>query len=94
MKKEPSAAYTDLFGEVRPDAPKELPKGVPKGYARPPGTGPAGETCGSCKKCVSVQGGSKRYNKCLIIRHRWTSGPGTDIKRKSPACEMWEGHPI
>lgn len=65
-------------------------RSLPNGYARIPGTGPAGETCGSCANCVRVQGGSRAFPKCLVIQFRWTHGPGTDIRCKSPACEMWQ----
>lgn len=70
--------------------PKDKQAGKPNGYARPPGTGPKGETCATCVHCVFVRGGTKAWPKCEIIRHRWTGGPGTDIKRRSPACEMWQ----
>lgn len=65
------------------------PKTVKKGYARPPGTGPAGETCKGCAHAVRRNGGVKDYWKCDVIRHRWTGGPGTDIKLRSPACSMF-----
>jgi hypothetical protein len=71
--------------------PPEKAKGQPKGYARPPGTGPQGETCASCAHCCYVRGGTKAYPKCGVIRHHWTHGPGTDIRMRSPACELWEG---
>lgn len=36
----------DLFGQEAVEAP---PRGTPaRGYAARPGSGPAGETCGSC----------------------------------------------
>ncbi|MEN9575632.1 MAG: hypothetical protein RL514_3487 [Verrucomicrobiota bacterium] len=60
-----------------------------KGYARPPGTGPAGEKCKTCDHCWRVEGGSKFFFKCDVIQFRWTHGPGTDIKANSPACELW-----
>lgn len=57
-----------------------------RGYARPPGTGPAGETCGSCKWACRFG----RYAKCGVMQPVWTGGPGTDILLRSPACEKWE----
>jgi hypothetical protein len=57
-------------------------------YAALPGTGPAGETCGSCKNIVRRQW-DKIYLKCGLCRDRWTKGPGTDIKARSPACSKW-----
>lgn len=82
----------DLFGnEVTLEQERKI-VGRPKGYAYPPGTGPAGETCRTCKNAVYHQM-SKRYWKCLLLRAVWTSGPGTDIRLKSPACKMWEAKP-
>jgi len=61
----------------------------PNGYAAPPGSGPAGETCRTCRHYTYVQC-SKRYLKCALMRPRWTNGPGTDIKARAPACSYWE----
>jgi hypothetical protein len=55
-------------------------------YAALPGTGPEGETCGSCKHIFRVP----RYRKCGLCRSKWTGGPGTDIKARAPACSKWE----
>lgn len=61
------------------------------GYSAPPGTGPEGETCKSCKHLVRVETGARRiYRKCGLQRHRWTHGPGTDIKASALACRCWE----
>lgn len=56
------------------------------GYARPPGSGPKGETCGSCA-CLVANVRTRRHWKCGQIQ--WTFGAGTDIRRRSPACELW-----
>jgi hypothetical protein len=76
----------DLFGVEHPDVlgPR---KG---GYPKPPGSGPAGETCGSCEHYTRVQRGAGVYLKCGLMEPSWTRGPGTDIKKKSPACSFWE----
>ena len=58
------------------------------GYAACPGTGPCGETCGSCGNFNRVSYHEKTYFKCEKIIH-WTHGPGTDIRKKSPACSFW-----
>lgn len=55
-----------------------------------PGTGPDGETCQSCRHYYVVPGHNGRYRKCKVIEHRWTNGPGTDIKARWPACWLWE----
>ena len=84
----------DLFGLDRALTPRER-KGlkrsgpVPRGYVMPPGTGPEGETCGSCKHLYRNQM-AKTYLKCNLARHKWTGGGGSDIRAKSPACQKWE----
>lgn len=60
----------------------------PKGYAARPGTGPVGETCGSCRHRTRVEH-ARSYPKCDLARHKWTGGRGSDILVKSPACERW-----
>lgn len=58
-------------------------------YADFPGTGPAGETCKSCKHIYRKHMG-KTYLECALTRAWWTGGGGTDIKAGSPACSKWE----
>jgi hypothetical protein len=78
----------DLFGAAVPDAPAQRePK---KGYAARPGSGPKGMTCRTCLHAQQQDGGTRNYWKCAIIRHRWTHGPGTDIRLKSPACFYYQ----
>lgn len=59
------------------------------GYAAMPGTGPAGETCKSCRHRVARQY-AKAYWKCRLMAAAWTHGRSTDIRLKSPACRRWE----
>lgn len=91
----------DLFGEVpaggTPSVRGRGPKGgkhytKPKGYAGMPGTGPAGKTCADCEHCIrtTMSGGARTYPKCTLQRHRWTSGRGSDILTRSPACSRFE----
>ena len=61
----------------------------PKGYAAPPGTGPEGETCKSCRYIYRNEM-SKTYLKCELNRANWTGGPGSDIRASAPACRKWE----
>lgn len=61
----------------------------PRGYADRPGTGPAGETCGSCAHHVSKRM-SKRYHKCGLTAACWTGGRRTDILVRAAACSKWE----
>lgn len=83
----------NLFGEEVPvvEEPVSLKRKptVPKGYAAPPGSGPNGETCKSCKH-YAIRRWSKDYRKCALMRAHWTCGPGSDIKAGSPACSRWE----
>lgn len=85
----------DLFGN--PDPPVKTPLELkrerqrkaskPKGYAAPPGSGPPGETCGSCRHHYKRQSAGV-YHKCDLLKP--TKGPGTDIRVRSPACSRWE----
>lgn len=63
----------------------------PQGYAHLPGTGPVGETCGTCAHCRSrtFYGGTKkqrRFYKCGLMVNAWTQGRASDICARSPAC--------
>lgn len=46
-----------------------------------------GKTCGDCRHCVSRQHHIKRYVKCDLVE---TRGAATDIRRKWPACTLFE----
>jgi hypothetical protein len=59
-----------------------------RGHADRPGTGPDGETCGSCKFLVKKQM-AKAYTKCELTKKTWTGGGGSDIRHKDPACSFW-----
>lgn len=54
------------------------------------GTGPAGETCGTCRHLVGVHHHNGRYLKCGLVRHAWTHGAGSDIRAKWEACAEWQ----
>lgn len=70
----------DLFGET--------PRVYRGGYAADPGSGPAGETCKSCRYCFRQCGTARTYYKC--VAGRVTRGPATDIRLSAPACRKWE----
>lgn len=55
-----------------------------------PGTGPAGESCKTCRHLSPVEYHNKHYLKCGLMRALWSHGPGTDIRAKWPACRAWE----
>ncbi len=61
----------------------------PKGYASLPGTGPAGETCKTCRHLYRNRM-AKTYLKCSLMRQYWTGGAGTDVRASAPACRNWE----
>lgn len=89
----------DLFGNevTEQEAQAQSPMGrrgrrkpvVKAGFAALPGTGPEGETCGSCNHIVRLRY-SRVYPKCRLMERLWTCGPGTDILVRSPACRRWE----
>ena len=60
-----------------------------KGYAWAPGTGPAGEKCGTCCHFVRKRS-SRTYLKCGLARTDWTGGTRSDVYARSPACKFWE----
>jgi len=83
----------DMFGnEISVEEARALLRGrkttQPRGYAAPPGTGPEGETCGTCKHIYRNRL-AKTYLKCALMRRNWTGGPGTDIRARAPACRHW-----
>lgn len=61
----------------------------PRGHAAPPGTGPAGEFCRTCKN-YAIRKWANTYRKCLLTEATWSNGPKTDIQAKDPACKFWE----
>lgn len=80
----------NLFGWDQPMKPAKSKRGQPKGNAAPIGSGPTGQTCGSCKHSYCVEY-AKRYHKCRLVKA--TGGPGTDIRLKWAACSRWEAKP-
>lgn len=82
----------DLFGEVPAIAAKPVHGKhycEPRGYAMPPGSGPAGETCGTCQNLTRAQYTAGRYYKCALAKSLWTHGRKTDVLVHSPACAKW-----
>lgn len=58
-------------------------------YADTPGTGPAGETCKTCRHLYRKML-AKTYLKCGLMERGWTGGGRTDVKATAPACSKWE----
>lgn len=80
--------FTTLGGETVTVTPRGKHYVEPRGYAYFPGTGPKGETCGSCKSAIKFS----RWWKCERSRTTWTGGRGTDILVRAPACKYWEAN--
>lgn len=55
-------------------------------YAAPPGTGPAGKTCGDCA-FLRYTGNIKKHPKCGATKY--THGDATTIKTRTPACRSF-----
>jgi hypothetical protein len=87
---------TGLFGGEAParPVPGSVTTEAAQGYAAPPGTGPEGETCGSCSHCRVKEGRCRgrirRYYKCAVMLPQWTNRRATDVLIQSPACRQWE----
>jgi hypothetical protein len=78
--------------EAHPDFLIQVPKvkhPTDRAHPYPPGSGPPGQTCGTCAKLCERRF-SKTYFKCHVLMKFWTAGPGTDIRKKDPACLCWE----
>lgn len=86
----------EIAGLERALTPKERRRlrrsPAPAGHAAPPGTGPRGQTCGTCCHLVRKQY-ARAYLKCGLARSRWTSGSATDVRAGDPACRLWEAKP-
>ena len=60
-----------------------------RGHADHPGTGPEGETCGSCTH-IAKRHLAKTYTKCGLTKATWTGGGGSDVRNKDAACSRWQ----
>jgi len=63
-------------------------RGCLDAYAAIPGTGPAGESCRTCRNSRRRNHGHRAYWKCRLVRE--SHGPATDIRLKTPACRRWK----
>jgi len=79
---------TDLFGEPVNERPFKSPPDL--AHPAKPGTGPAGETCGTCAHCCRTRPGGRNYYKCFLIKKNWTNGPGSDLRLKDLACMFFK----
>lgn len=60
-----------------------------RGHVMPPGTGPKGETCGSCQYLFRRRM-AKVYLKCHLNQAKWSRGGKTDVRLRDHACSKWE----
>lgn len=88
-----SASIADLFSLDRAMTPQERKRlranTTPKGYVALPGSGPAGETCCSCKHLVRRRM-AKTYLKCGLMQRGWTRRAASDVQARYPACSRWK----
>lgn len=88
-----SPGIADLFNLDRAMTPQERKRlragTTPKGYAALPGSGPAGETCGSCEHLVRRRM-ARTYLKFGLMQRGWTRGSASDVQARSPACSRWQ----
>lgn len=59
-----------------------------KGHAAYPGTGPKGETCGSCRHLTRHRPGARTYSKCALVK--LGRSVSSDSRQQDPACARWE----
>ena len=78
-----------LFGDEIPNVAPKPQTAKKGGHYAAPGTGPEGESCGTCRYAVRRKLSSKSVYKCELARRCWTHGPGSDIRLKDPACGGW-----
>jgi hypothetical protein len=83
----------DIFHMERALTPQERRRLAVKtkktGHAARPGTGPPGETCGSCEHLVRKHL-AKTYIKCGLTRAVWTRSCRTDVRVRDQACSKWQ----
>lgn len=59
-----------------------------RGYAAPSGSGPAGETCQTCRNIGGVKG--NEYASCCRIAKKGSFGVAIYISPTAEACRSWE----
>jgi hypothetical protein len=59
-----------------------------RGHAAMPGSGPQGETCGSCVHAVRTSHRPQKYTCGLRGSAAWM-GANSEIERSDPACSKW-----
>ena len=82
----------DMFGEpLRPPSKRKARVMPDRAHAATPGTGPEGESCGTCVHLARRRSpAGSLFRKCGLMRKQWTAGYGTDVRCKDAACGLWE----
>ncbi len=75
----------DLFGHA-PQKPQK--RNWSLCVPAPPGTGPEGQTCQSCRFCNKSKPGRKTVYKCALVKA--TRSENSDIRLKWAACRRWQ----
>lgn len=81
---------TNIFGGVEVARALKTTTVRAQGYIATPGTGPKGETCGTCQHCWLMNGAKRSWYKCRLARATWSPSRTTDILVSSPACARFE----
>ena len=78
----------DVGGDITPVKTRGKHYIERRGYAYSPGSGPAGETCGTCQHIQRY----RKWAKCAVYlkMKKRTNSRGTDILVRAPACKYWE----
>ena len=64
------------------------PRSKKHGHAALPGSGPTGQTCGSCAH-LHRKTMASTYLKCRLMQAYWTGGGATDVRAKDATCRRW-----
>ena len=75
-----------FFGGSEPPRDVQRFPSAPAGYAAPPGSGPRGETCGTCAHCRVRRIRGHDVYKCAQRERDWSHDRSTDVLVRSPAC--------
>ena len=80
----------ELFSELPVFPPPGPYRRRPRGHDKPPGTGPAFETCGSCRNLIRRCEGNRVVRKCWLMNQKWNRGISTCVRVRDAACSLWE----
>lgn len=72
-------------------AGRKAPKGgaSDRAHPYPPGSGPRGQSCGTCAKLCTREY-RRKFFKCRVLMKHWTRTRATDVQLRDAACLAWE----